>query len=340
MTYIDQSRGGAEFVSYARNLMAENGFVVGAARSAEDCPRTPQRVKQVLKAAIVGGTTDPNWARELVDYGQMAGGFLESLRQTSVFDRLVNDGMRRMPLRTRIIAVRSGIEADEIGEGQPVPVSSLEMDTQGIPERKAATLIVMAKELTRAGVPGTEAFLASEIRRGVSASTDAIFLKDILADAPDQAATGTGAAGVRAAARWLLSQIATSATSRLFWIGSADTAKALAVMETADGATAFPGMTPAGGELLGVTYLVSDHADEGELVLIDADGIGGNVDTVTLSASEHALLSLGDTPPATMGDLTSLFQKNLVALKALRWFGFEKLRPVGVAAKVTGLVLE
>lgn len=105
------------------------------------------------------------------------------------------------------------------------------------------------------------------------------------------------------------------------------------------GARAFPGMSPVGGTLLDLPALVSDGAPSGALLLIDASRVAANSDVAALDMSEQVSLQMDTaptSPPVAATVQIGMWQHNLIALKAERWFGFELLAVNG-AAVITGL---
>jgi hypothetical protein len=171
----DQSRGGAELVYIAKCLL-KGGTPGQAAAIAEADPLAPARSQRILKAAIAAGSTaNESWAGNLTDYKIAADGFLESLRTIGLFDRVLPD-MRKIPLRTRAIAVTAAASGTLTGEGSLKPVSRLSLAGAQLAPVKATCIIVLSEELLRVVAEG---FLSRELRLGVAAATDSIFV-DIL----------------------------------------------------------------------------------------------------------------------------------------------------------------
>jgi hypothetical protein len=117
----------------------------------------------------------------------------------------------------------------------------------------------------------------------------------------------------------------------LFWLMHPANAKIAATMPVL-----FPNMTPSGGEMFGVTALVSNAVDNDSIVLLDADGIGADAGPITLRSSDQTDIEMAETPgsDASTGvdaTLTSMFQTNGVALMAVCNFAVEKLRSDAVA---------
>jgi hypothetical protein len=140
----------------------------------------------------------------------------------------------------------------------------------------------------------------------------------------------------------LLEAVQTSAVSRLFLIIDSAALKRLLTKPALDGRPIFPGLTPTGGEALGISILVSDNLPLGSggstALLIDATAVAGESDTLVLDTATQATLQLDNTPdvPATGTTVASLWQGGLRALRAERVFGFERFRASG-AALLTGV---
>jgi hypothetical protein len=134
----------------------------------------------------------------------------------------------------------------------------------------------------------------------------------------------------------LLDNIASGSGSRLYIITTAAITKKLAVMPSNVGTVAFPGMTPAGGTIAGITVIPSDGAPDGTLLMVDAAQIAAGTGTITLDSAQEAAIQLDDAPTDGPAPLTSLWQLNLAAIKAERYFGFERLADDAVAV-LTGV---
>lgn len=330
MSYLDQSAGGAEFVSLAKAVAIGRGRHVDTVAIAEQSARTTGRVVSVLRAASSAGTLeDPEWAGSLADYRAISSGFVESLRSVSAFDRLMERDLRRVPLRTRIASVTLGATGGVVGEGVPMPIQRLTLAGTQLEQRKATAIIVLADELMRSIEPGANAFLAAELRAGVGAATDADFVAGLIAGATSITSTGSDAATVREDFSALLAAVRTGAQSRLAFLMAADTAKVLATMPTSSGAMGFADMTPAGGAIGGVQVIVSDGIPDdssgARVLLVDASRVAAGSDVVTLDSAAHATIQLDDSPtaPDAATTFTSLWQRNLLAVRASRYFGFE-----------------
>jgi hypothetical protein len=113
----------------------------------------------------------------------------------------------------------------------------------------------------------------------------------------------------------------------------------LSLMRNALGQKEFPDMTIFGGMLEGFPVIASEAVDlhsGGEMIaFMNADDIYFADDgPVTIDASREASIEMSTTPtnPATASTvLTSLWQNNLIALRAERYMNWTKRRSAAVA---------
>jgi len=114
------------------------------------------------------------------------------------------------------------------------------------------------------------------------------------------------------------------------------TAGQLSAKTTPDGTPAFPAMSPLGGEVSGIPAVTSDALTTtsagSSMLLVDASGIAADTATITLARSTVAALQ-SDTAPSNNASAVwqSLWQQNMTALKAERYFAFKRLRDDAVA---------
>src|SRR5262245_16420746 len=134
----------------------------------------------------------------------------------------------------------------------------------------------------------------------------------------------------------LLPGVAITATRRRTRsaIGAPDAVKKLATRSNA-GVLTFPELGPTGGTMLGVPVLASDGVPAGQLVLMDAAQFAAGDEGIELASSGDAMIGL-DTAPTGSTPLTSLFQQNMTAVKASRYFAIQALTTTGVAY-ITGI---
>lgn len=321
-----------DFVRLAKALGRAGGSLTEAVHYAAADPYG-ERVTTVLRSAMGAGSVEnASWAGNLVGYNILAAGFIESLRAASVFDRLLADGtLRRVPLRTRLAISTMAATGALVGEGAPTPVSSLAFSAQGLQPVKTQALIAVTQELITGTTAAGNSLLATELRNGVAASTDAAFLAGVSTGA--QAVAGSNAPLTDLGAA--LEVVNTTGNGRPYLVVDPHTANRLATKATTTGEQAFPSMTPNGGELAGVPVLVSDQVPAADsngrkAVLLDATAIAGDAEAPMMDASTQAALQLASNPSTGAQQLVSMFQTDSVALLANRWIGFEVIRASGV----------
>lgn len=330
---IENARRAAEFANYVRLIVAARGDVMQAAKLAE-AQRATARIGVVLKTAVAAGTTSTSdWAAPLAEYDGLVQAFLESLRNVGAFDAML-PSMRRIPLRTRAVVTTVGISAATITEGHVTPISRLTLAGNQLAEAKAVAIVVVNDELARLGGAESVALFGRELRQAIAAETDRTFVAKISESIAPIASNGGTAIAIRQDIAAALAALNTDAASRLFVLIEASTAKAWATKTTQDGAAAFPGMTPQGGEICGMPAIVSDGLTAGTIVVVDASQIAAGAGTVEVDASKQASLQMEttpDSPPSATTVALSLWQQNMTGLKALRFFGAERLRDAAVA---------
>jgi hypothetical protein len=205
-----------------------------------------------------------------------------------------------------------------------------------LPERKAARQVVASKELLQFSSPAATALFNAELRAGVIAATDAIFIAALIALTTPSASAGSSTANIYSDLSALLAAVNVGPQSRLFLVLHPARAKSLVLKQTSGGTIAFPNFTVTGGEVLaGVTGHVSDQISSSAVLLIVADGLAADSDIVTLKASDQAAVQLDtlpSSPPVASTVPFSLFQHDSVCLMAERYFAFAQARTASLAS--------
>jgi hypothetical protein len=328
--------------------MLERGNLSNAAHLAE-ARRAPERVVQVLRAAVAaGGTSSATWGNQISAFRLMASAFLDILRHSSVFYRVYNDrAFVRVPFNSQLGAVFTGASASVVAPSAAIPVRRMDLAVaSGLPSIKCAAIIAMTREL----VDGTdgESLVSRSLRGSVAQAVDQHFINQILiSGVPATPSLGSPLSDLQV----MLTALAPTAESRLYLIAHPATAIRLATMGTASlgsptvpsGQALFPGANPLGGELLGLPLLVSAVVPTNSWLMVDASGIAAASDPIELDTSEQGTLQMDDAPTMSGGatgtspdaptatTVVSMFQANLVGLKCVAWWNAAKIRPGGVA---------
>jgi HK97 family phage major capsid protein len=262
-------------------------------------------------------------------------------------------GFRRVPFNIRMPRQTSGASAGWVGQGAPKPVSKLQFDTVSMTWAKIAVIIALTEELVRYSSPSAEALVRQDMVDAISQFMDSQFLDPSVAASANvspasltygvtgTASTGDTAALITADVKTLLQRFvaANHIIKNGVWVMNPRTALHLSLLRTLQDLQAFPGMTMTGGTFFGMPVLTTGAIDldiaygsppSGEstnIYLIDAAEVmladeGG----VTLDVSREASLQMDDAPSSGAQSLVSLWQNNLIGLRAERYINWLKRR--------------
>jgi len=344
---------GTAFTRYAIALARSKGNLMQAQEIAKGWEDSTPEVATVLKAAVAAGTTtDPAWAGPLVEYQNMASEFIELLRPQTIIGRI--QGLRRVPFNIKMPGQTSGSSVNWVGEGAPKPVSALAFDTTTLRFTKAAGIVVLTDELVRFSNPSAEAIVQGDLIASMTQFLDRDFVDPAKAEVADVSpasitngvtpiqASGTTADALKADVRALyaafLAENMTPAGS--VWIMTPTMAMTISMMQNALGQPEFPGIDMNGGTFFGLPVVVSENiprqaevvgppaipageriilAKASEILLADDGG-------VTIDVSREASLQMDNAPAAGAQSLVSLWQNNMVALRAERFINWKRRR--------------
>lgn len=358
---------GTAFTRFTMALMAGRGSLLQALEIAKGQARwkdTPE-VELSLKAAVAAGTTtDPTWAAPLVFYNNMAGEFVDYLRPMTIIGRI--QGFRRVPFKVKVPRQTAASSVNWVGEGKVKPVSKLAFDTITMEAYKIAGIVAMTEELVRFSDPSAETLVRDDLAKSIVEFMDREFIDPAKALAAGVSpasitwgvtpvpASGTTAAALRTdiaalMQKWLDAEMSPNTG---VWIMPAGLAMKIGMIQNSLGQKEYPGLDVNGGTLAGLPVVASENmpytggspaggqmivlAKAGEIMLAD-DG------QATVDASREASLQMDTAPdsPATGAtNLVSLWQHNMVGIKAERYINWQKRRAEAVqyisGAKYTG----
>lgn len=310
----------------------------GAAMQHAEAMGADPRVVGALKAAVPAmGMSDAD-LNGLTDARHITTQFTPFLRQRSLFYALVEGGgMTRVGLRQRVGYTTLAASAFIAGEGAAVPLSRMEVPATGIPRSHANALIILTDDMIRnMGVAG-EALISRELRRAIAPAVDAKFI-DLIVDSATPALTSAGNTAANAAADLaaLLSAVEPTAESRLTWALSPDVGILASTLVTPSGGFLFPDMSPTGGEMLNTEAIVCDALQAATIMLVDATGLAGDSELITIDASNQTSIEMLDAPTnnsvtPTPSTVVSMFQTDSTAVLATSWFGAYRFRDTAVA---------
>ena len=315
------------------------------------------------KGAVgAANTQTAGWATELVPYNLMDD-FIEYLRPRTILGKFgttqngtTYPSLRRVPFNVRVSGFNAGTSAAWVGEGLPILLSKATSFTTSLTWAKLGALAVLTKEEIRFSNPSAEAKVRDDIANAIVQKQDIDFINPARAavanvnpasitwNTTPVLTTGATAAAFRTDFATLLGTFATALLSPedIVIIMSTVDALNLSLMITTLGNPVFPGLTMAGGNLLGfpvitTTAMVSTGSPSstiivavkaGEIYLAD-DG------EVTVDASDQASVEMVDASSqtgivGTGASLVSFWQSGLLGPKATRAINW-KLRRTGAA---------
>lgn len=343
---------GTAFTRYVMALTRSKGNPYEAAEYAKRWEDSTPHVSRVLKAAsTAGSTTDADWASKLVEYDTLTSEFVELLRPLTILGRFGANGvpaLRRVPFNVRMATQSSGGTYKWVGEGGAKPVGELGIGEITLKWAKAAGIIVVTDELMRLSNPSVEAVVRDDMLRGMAQFSDGQFIDPSIAEVSDVSPasvlngvtpvtpTGTDADAFRLDAGTLLNKFFTASLTPTtgVWIMSNRQAMRLSLMRNALGQKEFPDITPLGGILEGFPVIASeavpDGSDGGIIAFVNANDIYFSDDgPVTIDASREASLQMDtapDNPTTSSTVLVSLWQRNLIGIRAERYMNWKKRR--------------
>jgi HK97 family phage major capsid protein len=349
-------RKGLAFTRYAIALMRSKGNLMQAVECARAWRDTPD-VELVLRAAVAAGTTtDPAWAEPLVQYQNMIGEFIELLRPATIIGNI--QGFRRVPFNIKMPSQTSGSSANWVGEGKPKPVSALGFGTVMLGFTKAAGIVVMTDELVRFSNPSAEGIVQQDLIETIAQFLDVQFIDptvvavagvnpaSITNGAPNFPATGESADALRSDITTVFAMFsqANMSVAGAYWIMHPVMALSISMMMNSLGQPEFPGINMNGGTLWGLPVVCSNSVPNqpgdiatatpatsmitimkpSEILMADDGG-------VALDASREASLQLDSAPTPGAAQLVSLWQNNMIALRAERFINWQPRRASAVA---------
>jgi len=311
----------------------------------------------LVKAAVVpGSTASGNWAAALVgEEGSAYADFVEYLRPATIVGKFGQNGvpgLRNVPFREPLISQTGGGAAYWVGEGKPKPLTSFNFTRTTLEPLKIANIAVLTEENVRSSNPSSEAIVRDALRDAIAAGIDTAFI-----DPNNSGSTNVKPAAITNGASAIASETYTDADdirldvrsvfqkfidadnppSSGVWIMSASTALALSLILNPLGQREFPNITMNGGTFEGLPVIVSEYVGDIVALVNASDIYFGDEGGVQVDMSREASLEMldgsltQDGSAGTGASLVSLFQNNLVALRAERHLNWMRRRTSAVA---------
>jgi HK97 family phage major capsid protein len=216
---------------------------------------------------------------------------------------------------------------------------------------KIATIVVLTDELVRFSNPAAEALVRDDMARAITLFTDQQFIDpsitavsnvspaSITNGITENTYSGTTIAQITAdvATLWKVLLTGNIAPTAPVFVMNPRTALYLSLVRTTQDIIAFPGLSMMGGTFFGIPVVTSNAVpieSDGttSIVFMDAANIfladdGG----ITLDVSMEASLQMDGAPSTGAQQLVSLWQNNMVGLRAERYVNYQRRREAAVA---------
>lgn len=309
-------------------------------------------VELALKAAVTPGTTsDTTFAAPLVNYNVLSEEFINYLRPLTIIGRIA--ALRRVPFNIKIGRQTGGASVNWVGQAAPKPLTSAAFDSVTLDLAKIAGIIVLSDELVKISNPNAETLVRDDLAAAVVQFMDSQFVDPTKAAVSGVSpasitngvtavpATGTTGAALRADLKTLMAAFLAANMQiggGVVFIMTQQTALAISLMTNSLGNKEFPDMSMNGGTLLGIPVITSENipatggspTDGYPIILASAsDILLADDGQVTIDASREASLQMESAPdsPATASTIfVSMFQQNMIAIRAERYINWAKRR--------------
>ena len=294
---------------------------------------TPE-VELYLKTAVAAGSTsDPAWAGALATVANVTAEFIGLLRPATIIGKIPN--LRQVPFNVSVPVQTAGGSYGWVGQGSPKPVTKLGFSSATISVTKAAGIIILTEELVRTSSPSAEAIVRADMIAGIAQFLDGQFIDPTVAAVanvnPGSITNGTTAIASGGDPLEDLQALVAALTGAnvplagVALIMSETNGFALGLMRDSAGNRVFSGVGASGGTMEGINVITSGVAGTNVILfqpnwVLLADEGGVNVDV-----SREASVAM-DTAPTGATALTSLWQNNLVGLRAERFINWQRGR--------------
>lgn len=350
---------GTAFTRYCMAMASGNGDFYRTMERAKSWSDSTPEVELMVKAAVAAGTTtDATWAGPLAVAQPLVNEFLELLRPRTLIGRV--PGLRQVPFNISVPSQTTGGTFGWVGQGAPKPVTKMDFSTVTLGFAKAAGIIVLTEELVRLSSPSAEATVREQMIAGTQQFLDSQFTDPAVAEvvgvnpasitngATTAVASGTTGAAARVdlAAAMAAFAAAEIPLSECVFLMNESNAFGIGISLNSLGQPLFPGVGLNGGTIMGIPVIVTNVVSN-RIVLVHTPSIlfadeGG----VRVDVSREASIIMNDAPGAVVQAAaappthTSLWQNNLVGLRAERFITWKRARTAAVrvitAAAYTG----
>jgi HK97 family phage major capsid protein/HK97 family phage prohead protease len=330
------------FIRYVQALAVARGSTLQAVEYAKRWHDSTPEVELALKAAVAAGTTsDATWAGPLAPITPLTTDFLALLRPQTILGKV--DTFFKVPFNVSVASQTGGGTYQWVGQGAPKPVGKLAFATVTLAILKCAGIIVITEELARTSTPSAEEVIRRDMIAGIAAFLDTSFIDPaqvaVAGVSPGSVTNGvtpiTTAGPTPANARTDIQALAAAMTAALIPSAGAvlilSETNALALTNALNplGQPLFPGMSQGGGMIMGYKAVASQSAGSTVALVQPSAILYADDGGVTIDVSREASVQMDtvlDNPPLATSLFTSLWQNNLVGLRAERFINWKKAR--------------
>lgn len=307
----------------------------------------------VTKAAVtsVAGTDTA-----VTQYQDIQTDFINLLRPKMILGRMTD--LSRVPFLSRLGRQLTGVTGSFVGEGAPKPVQKQTYDNVTLGYAKVAVIVVLTDEGARFGTIDVQMRARDDMIKGIATYIDKRFMDpsysgtanvspaSITNGATRVQSSGSTLAAIDTDVRTAMAMFTTSDVdpSTALWVMSAGTALRLALKRNSYDELAYPGMANAiatgRGEWYGLPVLVSNSMvtsgspSENQIALVTQEEVSLADDgNVSIDMSSDASVQMDDAPSAGAQSLVSLWQNNLLGVRAEQYINWGARRPsnLGIA---------
>jgi len=349
---------GIRFTRFALAMAHAKGNVMLAHEIAKERYKDTPEVGNILKAAIsMGGTRDLAMVNRaavtavgstdtaVTQYTDLENEFVDLLRPKLVMGRMTS--LNRVPFLSRQGRQLTGVTGGFVGEGAPKPVQKQTFDNVSLGFAKVAVIVVLSDEAVRFSTIKAEMRARDDMVKGIATYIDKRFMDpsysgvanvspaSITNGATRIQSTGTTLAAIDVDVRTAMGMFANSDVdpSTAVWVMPAAVALRLSMKRTSQDEKAFPELSMLGGTWYGIPVIVSNSmvtsgspaelqialVTQEEVLLADDGG-------VSIDMSMEASVQMNDAPSAGAQSLVSLWQNNLVGIRAEQYINWAARR--------------
>lgn len=308
----------------------------------------------LLQKAAVTAVSGTDTA--IVQYADIESEFIDLLRPKLIMGRM--SALNRVPFLSRLGRQLTGVTGGFVGEGAPKPVEKQTYDNVTLGYAKVAVIVVLSDEAVRFGTIKAEMRARDDMIKGIATYLDKRFMDpsysgvanvspaSITNGATRVQPTGTTLAAIDTDVRTMMGMFTTSNVdpTTAVWVMGAGVALRLALKRNAYDEPAYPGMKSAvatgAGEWYGLPVLVSNSMvssgspSENQIALVTQEEVSLADDgNISIDMSTEASVQMNDAPSAGAQSLVSLWQNNLIGVRAEQYINWGARRPsnLGIA---------